>query len=107
MSSYILLVIAWIFLLVVNIILWVNNGSPNIVALGFFAVLSIVPVVDWLKIGSWFEFGKKGRHVKDEAAARDERIIIEKWNNQADENNKWETLSDDEQWEWTEKCENS
>lgn len=75
MSRYILLVIAWIFLLIVNIILWVNNGSPNIVALGFLAVLSIVPVVDWLKIGNWFEFGKKGRHVKDEATARDERII--------------------------------
>ena len=59
MFRYTLLVLAWIFLLVINIILWVNNGSPNIVALGILAVLSIVPVVDWLKIGNLFEFRKK------------------------------------------------
>lgn len=75
MFRYTLLVLAWIFLLVINIILWVNNDSPNIVALGILAALSIVPVVDWLKIGNWVEFGKKGRHVKDEVTAKEERII--------------------------------
>jgi hypothetical protein len=69
---YTLLVLAWIFLLVTNIFLWVNNGSPNIVALGILAALSVVPVVHWLKIGSLFEFKKKAG---DEAANMQDRIV--------------------------------
>ncbi len=72
MFRYTLLVLAWIFLLVINIILWVNNGSPNIVALGILATLSIVPVVNWLKIGNLFEFRKKAG---DEVTSMQDRIV--------------------------------
>lgn len=75
MLRYGLLVLAWIFLLVINVLLWVNQGSPNIVALGIFAALSLVPIVDWMKIGNWFEFGKKGSHVKDEVTEKQESIV--------------------------------
>ena len=75
MLRYALLVLAWIFLLVINVLLWINQGSPNVVALGIFAALSLVPIIDWMKIGNWVEFGKKGSRVKDGVTEKQESIV--------------------------------
>ena len=72
---YGLLVITWIILLTANIYLWIRDDTnPNIWLWIILAVLSVIPLADRLKVGSWFDFRKKGKDNGKEINELQERI---------------------------------
>ncbi|MFC2032392.1 hypothetical protein ACFLUS_03385 [Chloroflexota bacterium] len=72
---YCLLVITWILLLTANIYLWIRDDiNPNIWLWIILAALSVIPLADRLKVGSWFDFRKKGKDNDKEINELQERI---------------------------------
>ncbi|MFA5317153.1 MAG: hypothetical protein WC369_07025 [Dehalococcoidales bacterium] len=73
---YCLLAITWVILLAANIYLWIQDATnPNIWIWIILAALSVIPLADSLKIGSWFDFRKKGAVKEKEINELQERVM--------------------------------
>lgn len=68
---YCLLVITWLIILAVNIFLY---SSTNIWLWCILAVLSVIPIAERLKVGSWFDFRKKGKDEEEQTNKLQERV---------------------------------
>ncbi len=76
MTRYILLAVTWCLVLASIIYFWgMDETQPHVALWVILAVLSLIPIAERLKLGNWFEFGKKGSHVKDEVTEKQESIV--------------------------------
>jgi hypothetical protein len=75
MMRYVLLLLTWLAVLAAIIYFWIVDGTtPNIWLWVIIGALSIIPLADRLKLGSWFDFRKKGKNNDKEISELKERI---------------------------------
>ena len=72
---YALLLFTWLAVLAAIVYFWiVDVSSPRVWLWIILAALSVIPLADRLKVGSWFDFRKKGKNSDEENSEPQERI---------------------------------
>jgi hypothetical protein len=74
-TRYALLLFTWLAVLAVIVYFWIVDGSsPSVWLWIILAALSVIPLADRLKVGSWFDFRKKGKDNDKEIHELQERV---------------------------------
>lgn len=76
MTQYVLLLFTWLAVLAAIVYFWIVDGSsPSVWLWIILAALSVIPLSQRLKVGSWFDFRKKGKEDDKQINERQEHVI--------------------------------